>query len=90
MILITFIENAFKYGISSTKDCSISISLLLKDNTLSFSTLNSIMTPNKTNPNPIGIANCRNRLNLLFPNKYTLTIKEENDLFKLNLKINLK
>lgn len=90
MILITFIENAFKYGISSTKDCSISISLLLKNNTLSFSTLNSIMTPNKTNPNPIGIANCRNRLNLLFPNKYALTIKEEDDLFELNLKINLK
>ena len=38
---------------------------------------------------PIGIDNCRNRLSGLYPDDYTLNIKDENGLFNVELKINL-
>ncbi len=38
---------------------------------------------------PIGIDNCRNRLSGLYPDDYSLNIKDENGLFNVELKINL-
>ena len=61
MILITFVENAFKYG------------------TLLFKTCNSIMREKEQDSPSIGIENCRKRLRLLYPERFTLlTEKDEN------------
>ena len=47
MILITFVENAFKYGTSSDIDCTIYIKIAVKNGVLVFETENSIMKEKK-------------------------------------------
>lgn len=89
MILITFVENAFKYGISSTKDSIIHISILLKDNLLIFKTSNVIFNNRNYKSDGIGIENCRKRLNLLYSDRYTLDCGAEGDIFNTKLTIEL-
>lgn len=89
MILITFIENAFKYGSSASKDCRIVIRLSLKERLLSFSSENNMMKiPKKKDPG-IGIENCRRRLSLLYPGKFSLETRQESEKFKTCLSIQL-
>lgn len=92
MIFLTFVENAFKYGASSSHDCEIKIKLHLKDGQLFFETKNRIMKhPEEFRKEvPIGLNNCRSRLSGLFPERYSLDIKEENGVFQVSLNINLK
>lgn len=89
MILITFVENAFKYGSSPSKDCTIRIRLNLKDGVLDFCTRNAIMRRKENSKKGIGIANCRHRLSLLYPNRFLLTTKEEKQVFHVHLTIQL-
>lgn len=91
MIFLTFVENAFKYGASTTRDCEIVIRLHLCDGRLTFETENHIMKHSEgfREDMPVGIANCRNRLSVLFPDRYSLEINDGNGMFKVVLKINL-
>ncbi|MFI3304295.1 MAG: histidine kinase [Rikenellaceae bacterium] len=89
MIFITFIENAFKYGVSSSHKSLIEIRLTLKSGVLLFTTANTIFQRN-TIPSGIGIKNCRKRLSLLYPSRYSLKCGEvENNIYKTELKIEL-
>ena len=90
MILITFVENSFKYGVSSDTDCTIFIRIIVKEGQLIFETENMIMKENHQNPHAIGIDNCRKRLELLYPNRFVLLTKEENGCFKTYLNIQLR
>lgn len=72
MILITFVENAFKYGNSSDKDCKIDIRIKIDENKLLFETENAVMRKPEGQKTGIGIQNCRKRLELLYPGKYEL------------------
>ena len=56
---------------------------------LLFETENTVMKENHANPHAIGIENCRKRLELLYPNRFTLIMKEENRQFKIRLSIQL-
>lgn len=85
MLLITFVENAFKYGSSSSSDCRISIEAELKNGKLTFRTENRIMKRSAESERGIGMENCRNRLELLYPEAYSLDVKEEGDMFKVKL-----
>lgn len=89
MILITFVENTFKYGVSSDVDCLILIRITVKKGELLFETENTVMKENHANPHAIGIENCRKRLELLYLNRFTLIMKEENRQFKIRLSIQL-
>ena len=89
MIFLTFVENAFKYGASSTHDCEILIRLHLKKGVLLFETQNQILKHSdefRINM-PIGISNCRSRLSGLYPDAYSLNIEEEKGLFRVELTI---
>lgn len=88
MILITFVENAFKYGISSTRTSVIEISMLLRNNKLTFTTTNGVYAHKQTSSG-IGIENCRKRLNLLYPDKYTLECQEHDNVYNTKLIIEL-
>lgn len=90
MILITFVENSFKYGVSSDTDCTILIRIIVKEGLLNFETENMIMKKNHKNPHAIGIDNCRKRLELLYPSRFALITKEENGCFKTYLNIQLR
>lgn len=90
MLLITFVENAFKYGTSSSKDCAIYIRMKVKEGILRFFTKNRIMKKRNKKEPAVGIENCRARLELLYPNRFTLTAQEENSEYELSLIIYLK
>lgn len=89
MILITFVENAFKYGASSTRDCSIRIRTKVSEGCLLFETENTVMRRPESVKSGIGIENCRQRLNILYPDRHVLEISQENDIFRVRLKIEL-
>ena len=91
MIFLTFVENAFKYGASTSKECIISISLTLTDGLLVFATSNRIMRHREefNSDMHIGLVNCRNRLAGLFPGTHTLSTEESDGTFTVILKINL-
>ena len=91
MLLITFVENAFKYGTSSDTDCRIRLYISLLCHNLTLRTENRIMRRRPdTAPPGIGLANCTARLNLLYPGRYTLSAQEETGgFFRTHLHIQL-
>lgn len=86
MILITFVENAFKYGSSSGHDCLIRFHIRQKRRELIFESENRIMKKNASGSG-IGIENCRKRLNLLYPGHYSLLCGEKDGLYRTRLSI---
>lgn len=90
MILITFVENAFKYGTSSDKDCKIDIRIKIDENKLLFETENAVMRKPEGQKAGIGIQNCRKRLELLYPGRYELDNEERNGIYHVKLLIDLK
>ena len=92
MLLIPFIENAFKHGISLRQPSHIKITLQTKDNTLLFDVHNSVHPKSESDPEKdksgIGLENVKQRLNLLYP-KHELIIRENSKDFFIHLTINL-
>ncbi len=92
LILICFIENAFKYGVSNEIDTSISVFLIVLDDELKLVVENEKI-PFKNNSiesDKIGLTNTIKRLDLLHRNIYTLSIEDDETKYKINLKIPLK
>jgi two-component system LytT family sensor kinase len=95
MLLLPFIENCFKHGISSQKESSILISLSKEKNYLVLHTENTIFKSTENTPegsaSGIGMTNTVRRLELLYPGKYKLDIDQENaeNQFRITLKIDL-
>ncbi len=92
MILITFVENCFKHGISINKSKSfVEINLNISGNNIIFEVRNSI--PDKKNSLTVssgkGIVNVKRRLEFLYPEKYDLIIKQEPNFFYVKLIIDL-
>lgn len=90
MILITFVENAFKYGSSADTDCTIRLLIQADDKLFLFQTENAIMNIPKEKGHGIGIANCRKRLELLYPGRYTLQTDEADGIYRVKLEIRIK
>lgn len=90
LLLISFIENAFKYGVSSEENLEIEIKCTTFGNQLHLYVKNFT---NKDSLNEkstkVGLKNTIKRLNLLYPNKHQLKIEECNDIFTVNLTIKL-
>jgi signal transduction histidine kinase, lytS len=91
MIFLTFVENTFKYGASTSHDCKILIKLRLDKGILTFKTENKIIKHSDEfrKDVPVGINNCRSRLSGLYPDRYVLNIMEEDGIFMVYLKIDL-
>lgn len=89
MILITFVENAFKYGASSSRDCRISIRTEVRGGGILFETENRIMRRPPAGNAGIGIENCRRRLELLYQDRFSLDISEDEDVFGIRLSVAL-
>lgn len=87
MLLITFIENAFKYGVSSHEDSVIDISLKVDGNILYFMSSNVIMK--RDTGKGMGIPNCRKRLELLYKGRHELVIAERENRFIVSLSVEL-
>ena len=89
MLLVTFVENCFKHGVSPVEKSRIKISLKEHDGQMKFMTSNRIF-PVKRIGEHMGIENCRKRLNLLYHGKHDLNIMKEDYFFTVKLSIDLK
>jgi len=86
LILMTFVENVFKYGVSNHEASPISIRLFSEARTISFFTENRIFPPGRREERSgTGIRNVRQRLEFLYPNKYFLNITTDNNLYSVQL-----
>ncbi len=93
MLLIPFIENAFKHGISLAKPSWINMTLFSNDRELYFDVYNSIHPRNGDDPerdkSGIGLENVKQRLQLLYPDRHKLIIRETAKEFFVHLTIEL-
>jgi len=92
MILIPFIENAFKHGIMLSMKPDISISILLNHDLLILETRNlknNLHTTADTTNSGIGLRNVRERLNLIYPYSHILEINDIDNIFTVRLEIRL-
>ncbi len=94
LLLITFLENAFKHGISnSSPDSWIEVDIQLKDHWCYYKVANSkIPESGKTvkEKSGIGLLNVKRRLDLSYPGKYELNVADEPDRYSVDLKLNLE
>lgn len=94
MILIVFIENAFKHGIERCLDQRwAKIKLSVDNDHLIMVVSNKQPTKHEETyqqPEHIGILNVRKRLKLVYENKHQLLLSSENDIFIVHLKIQLR
>lgn len=92
LMLISFIENAFKHGISYQHDSFIDIKLEISHSAsnLLFTCRNSKAEKPNQEKGGVGLANVKKRLDLLYDKSYTLDIKDEPDIYIVELKIPLR
>ncbi len=91
LILIPFIENAFKYGINPDTESHIKIQIFIKDQTLTLVVQNSIVANNISEEEKTeeGLKNTQKRLEFMYPGKHSLTVNENDDTYEVTLKIEL-
>ena len=91
MLFIPFFENAFKHGnLEDTKNGWFKSKFIIQNGNLQFHISNSIGNiPNSYEKGGIGLENIQERLTLLYPEKSNFEIKHSNDVFSVDLKIDL-
>ena len=90
LLLIPIIENAFKHGIDSTKNCTIKIGIIIQDSRFDLHVENNIFKDRSTKEKSgFGLATIHRRLELEYPDAHTLYTFEENNKYIANLFINL-
>lgn len=96
MLLLPFMENTFKHGVSSQQQSEIMIKLEIMGTTVFFETRNHVFPVHSDSPeakeNGIGLVNTQRRLSLLYPNKHRLKFgkDEAKQEYWVNLTINLE
>jgi sensor histidine kinase YesM len=90
MLLIPFVENAFKHGTGQIEGATIDIQLKAENNILQFTVRNKY-NPNteeiKDHSSGIGLTNVKRRLNLLYGKQHSLLISEKDNWFTVSLQI---
>ncbi len=90
MLLIPFVENAYKHTTDKEKQHGIVINLREKSGIINF-TVSNLHDPNKIiskdSSKGIGISNVSKRMQILYPNKHKLEISHDEKLFKISLEI---
>lgn len=92
MLLIPFVENAFKHGTGMISDAQINIDMMAINNQLTFIVKNRFEANSieiKDKSSGIGLANVRRRLDLLYHDKHNLLIDKNNGYFTVTLQIQL-
>jgi sensor histidine kinase YesM len=93
LLLLPFVENCFKHGTSNVLEHPwINLTIELKNTKLVMKLMNGKVNVRKddTKSAGIGIANVRQRLGLLYKDKYDLQIREDEEVFVVDLKVELE
>jgi hypothetical protein len=90
LLLMTFVENVFKYGVSKQEESELVIRLDIEDSRICFYTQNRIypMQQQRDDRTGIGLSNTRKRLQHLYPGKHSLEISSGDALFTVTLCLN--
>lgn len=89
LILITFLENAFKHGVSNNStDAYIIVKLSVTKNELIYIVENSKLKSSNHEKSGIGLRNVKRRLDLSYSNKYQLVVEDTESDYKVNLTLN--
>ena len=89
LMLITFIENAFKHGISYQHDSFVHVKVGLEGTKLRFLCHNSKADKPNEEKGGVGLTNVKQRLNLIYGNNFTLNIQDNPETYKVELVIPL-
>lgn len=91
LILISFIENAFKHGINAEEDSHIKIKIDITDEALFLNVFNKKVAVHisEENKSGLGVENTRNRLELLYPKRHKLSIYDTEEQYLVELSIML-
>ena len=92
MVLIPFVENAFKHGRNAEGNVNISINISVDVNDIVFHIQNEIfrnVNSTKDSVHGIGIQNVKSRLQIIYGTKHSLQISETESLYSVTLKINV-
>lgn len=89
LMLVTFVENAFKHGISYQHDSFIHIQAEISGDRLHFSCRNSQPAQPVAKTGGVGLTNARKRLSLTYGTDYRLDIQNEPDTYSVTLDIPL-
>lgn len=88
LLFLSFIENAFKHGVSYRSSSYIAVSIGISDNAILFGCMNSVAPKADSAPDDspgIGLKNVKERLRLLYGNRADLTIHDAPDKFTVSL-----
>ena len=86
MLLLPFVENSFKHGAIIDGQLTITILIKTHKSDIEFIISNTHSTEKQTTQG-IGLGNIKKRLEMLYPNRYTLVINNSSDAFKVVLKL---
>ncbi len=90
MLLVPFIENAFKYGVNPEQQSEINIEIKLEYQVLFCQVKNQKVSMGNGDKTQVGVKNVQQRLQLLYPQKHTLEIKQSETEFAVYLSIILE
>ena len=92
MLLIPFIENAFKHGVNSEQKSRIRIEITIDKTEFQLTVVNNKVDVQRdiSERSGLGIINTNHRLNLIYPSKHLLVINETEKEFFVSLHINLQ
>ena len=85
LILVTFLENAFKHGISFSKPSFVHFKLEANDRNLIFRFTNSVGAATQEEKGGIGLDNVCKRLDLIYGKDYSLVTESDEDVYQLTL-----
>ncbi len=90
LLLIPFVENVFKYGVSPSKPSEMHIELVVNDHAIVMTTQNEIHAIEPSDHSGgVGLRNVRNRLALFYPGKHSLSAERRGNQYFTHLKIHL-
>ena len=88
LLLIPFVENSFKHGITDDLEKPFEITLSTEKNIVHFTTKNYIRQGNKDESSGVGLQNVQRRLQMIYPGKHQLSITNSNNQYICQLQIN--
>jgi LytS/YehU family sensor histidine kinase len=92
LLLLPFVENCFKHGASQLLENPwVSLGISLEGSVMKMKLVNGkTETFRSAKTEGIGIANVRKRLDLIYPDRYTLKISDEPEVFVVTLRLQLE
>jgi sensor histidine kinase YesM len=91
LLFMALVENAFKHGVNADNPSFITIQMIVRDSMVDFKVSNSNFHKgeNDKSGSGIGLSNLRKRLELIYPHKHTFNIDNGEQVFSVQLKIEL-